>query len=41
MDDGGGSQLIQIELTLGTETLAGRWIDADGNSDVIDLTLKK
>jgi hypothetical protein len=41
MDDGGGSQLIKIELTLDKETLKGRWFDAEGNSDIIELTLKK
>jgi hypothetical protein len=41
MDDDGSSQLIKIELTLDQETLRGRWIDAQGNSDIIELALKK
>jgi hypothetical protein len=41
MDDGGGSQLIKIELVLDQETLKGHWVDAEGNSDIIELTLKK
>ena len=41
LDDGGGSQLIKIELTLENETLKGHWIDAEGSSDIIELTLKK
>jgi len=41
MDDGGGSQLIKIELTLDNETLKGHWLDAEGSSDIIELTLKK
>jgi hypothetical protein len=41
MDDGGGSQLIKIELTLDKETLKGYWFDAEGNSDIVELTLKK
>jgi hypothetical protein len=41
LDDGGGSQLIKIELALENETLKGRWIDEGGNSDIIELTLKK
>lgn len=39
--DDGGSQLIKIELALEQETLKGRWIDVEGNSDIIELTLKK
>lgn len=39
--DGGGSQLIKIELALDNETLKGRWIDVEGNSDIVELTLKK
>jgi len=35
------SQLIKIELTLENETLNGAWFDPEGNSDVIELTLKK
>jgi hypothetical protein len=41
LDDGGGSQLIKIELVLDQETLKGHWFDAEGNSDIIELTLKK
>jgi hypothetical protein len=41
MDDDGGSQLIKIELILDKETLKGHWFDAEGNSDIIELTLKK
>jgi len=39
--DGGGTQLIKIELTLDKETLKGVWFDTEGNSDAIELTLKK
>jgi len=39
--DGGGAQLIKIELALDKETLKGHWFDAEGNSDIIELTLKK
>jgi hypothetical protein len=35
------SMLIKIELTLDSETLKGAWFDPDGNSDIIELTLKK
>jgi hypothetical protein len=41
VDGGGGSQLIKIELVLDQETLKGHWFDAEGNSDIIELTLKK
>ena len=41
MDDDGSSQLIKVELTLDKETLKGHWIDADGKSDIIELTRKK
>ena len=41
MDDDGSSQLIKIELALDKETLKGRWFDAEGKSDIIELTLKK
>jgi len=33
--------LIKIELTLDGETLKGAWLDPEGNSDIIELTLKK
>jgi len=39
--EGTESQLIKIELTLEGETLKGTWLDAEGNSDIIELTLKK
>ena len=35
------SMLIKIELTLDIETLKGAWLDPEGNSDLIELTLKK
>jgi hypothetical protein len=35
------SMLIKIELTLDSETLKGAWFDPEGNSDIIELTLKK
>jgi hypothetical protein len=35
------SILIKIELTLENETLKGAWFDPDGNTDLIELTLKK
>jgi hypothetical protein len=35
------SMLIKIELTLENETLKGAWFDPDGNSDLVELTLKK
>jgi hypothetical protein len=41
MNDMGGSQLIKIELMLDQETLKGHWFDAEGNSDIIELTIKK
>ena len=41
MAQGMESQLIKIELTLENETLNGAWFDPEGNSDVIELTLKK
>jgi len=33
--------LIKIELVLENEALKGHWFDAEGNSDVVELTLKK
>lgn len=41
VDGGGGSQLIKIELALDKETLKGHWFNAEGNSDIVELTLKK
>ena len=38
---GAESILIKIELTLDSETLKGAWFDPEGNSDLIELTLKK
>jgi hypothetical protein len=38
---GAESMLIKIELTLDIETLKGAWFDPEGNSDLIELTLKK
>ncbi|HSA94567.1 MAG TPA: hypothetical protein VLJ16_00855 [Acidobacteriota bacterium] len=34
-------QLIKIELVLENETLKGNWFDSEGNSDVVELMLKK
>jgi hypothetical protein len=39
--EGAETRLIKIELTLEGETLKGVWFDPDGNSDIIELTLKK
>jgi len=33
-------QLIKIELMLESGVLKGHWFDAEGNSDVVELTLK-
>ncbi len=38
---GAQTLLIKIELTLEAETLKGVWSDPDGNSDTIELKLKK
>jgi hypothetical protein len=35
------SQLIKIEMTLENDVLKGAWFDAEGSSDVVELTLKK
>jgi hypothetical protein len=35
------SMLIKIELTLDSETLKGAWFDPEGNSDIVELALKK
>ncbi|NTV80706.1 MAG: hypothetical protein HGA24_04700 [Candidatus Aminicenantes bacterium] len=35
------SQVIKIELTLENDILKGAWFDAEGSSDVVELTLKK
>ncbi len=34
-------QLIKIELTLENDVLKGAWFDAEGSSDIVELTLKK
>jgi len=41
MAEGMESSLIKIDLTLENETLKGAWFDPDGNSNMIELTLKK
>ena len=41
LDLGGQIMLIKIALTLENEALKGFWFDAEGNSDVIELALKK
>ncbi|MCX6568648.1 MAG: hypothetical protein NT147_06320 [Candidatus Aminicenantes bacterium] len=41
MTEGTESMLIKIDLTLENETLKGAWFDPDGNSDIVELTLKK
>jgi hypothetical protein len=41
MAQGAEATLIKIELTLDSETLKGAWFDPEGNSDLIELTLKK
>jgi len=41
MSEGMEPMLIKIELTLENETLKGAWFDADGSTDMIELTLKK
>jgi hypothetical protein len=35
------AMLIKIDLTLENDTLKGFWFDVNGNSDVVELTLKK
>jgi anti-sigma-K factor RskA len=35
------SQLIKIEMALENDVLKGAWFDAEGNSDIVELTLKK
>ena len=35
------SRLIKIELTLENEVLKGAWFDPEGNSNTVELTLKK
>jgi hypothetical protein len=35
------SMLIRIELSLENETLKGFWFNVEGNSDVVELALKK
>ena len=41
MSEGMETRLIKIELTLENETLKGAWFDPEGNTDLIELTLKK
>jgi hypothetical protein len=38
---GTDAMLIKIELTLENETLMGFWSNAEGSSDVVELSLKK
>jgi hypothetical protein len=35
------SVLIRLELTMENETLKGAWFDPDGDSNIVELTLKK
>ncbi len=41
MTEGAESMLIKIDLTLENETLKGAWFDPNGNTDIVELTLKK
>jgi hypothetical protein len=41
LDMGGEAMFIKIELTLENEVLKGFWFDVEGNSDVVELALKK
>lgn len=41
LPDGAGYQLIKIDLKLEADTLKGSWLDADTNSNVIELARKK
>ncbi len=41
LDMGGDVMFIKLEMALEGEVLKGSWFDAEGNSDVIELTLKK
>lgn len=41
LDMGGDVMFIKLEMALEGEVLKGNWFDAEGNSDVIELTLKK
>ena len=41
LSQGMDSMLIKIELTLENDTLKGAWFDPEGNTDLIELTLKK
>lgn len=41
MAQGMDSLLIKLDLTLENETLKGAWFDPEGNSDLVELTLKK
>jgi hypothetical protein len=39
--DGAGYRLIKIDLKLEADTLKGSWLDADTNSNIIELQRKK
>ena len=41
LPDGAGYQLIKIDLKLEADMLKGIWLDADTNSNVIELARKK
>jgi len=41
LDMGGTAVLIRFDLTLENDVLKGIWLDPDGNSDTIELTLQK
>ena len=41
LDMGGDVMFIKLEMALEGEVLKGSWFDAEGNSDVIELTLRK
>ena len=41
LDMGGDVMFIKLEMALEGEVLKGNWFDAEGNSDVVELTLKK
>lgn len=41
LDMGGDVMFIKLEMALEGDVLKGSWFDAEGNSDVIELTLKK
>lgn len=41
LDMGGNVVLIRFDLALENDVLKGLWLDPDGNSDTIELTLQK